>query len=121
MREAARDATARPDLGDKVHTATLHTILAWERLVAEQAGLAELRAAAREARLRALERHDALVDRFRAELAGRGITLHFAETPAQACELLTRLVSEVGRRVTKSKSMTSEEVGAERGARGCRR
>ncbi|MCU0691275.1 MAG: LUD domain-containing protein, partial [Polyangiaceae bacterium] len=34
-----------------------------------------------------------------------------AKTPAQACEHITRLVLDVGIRVTKSKSMTSEEVG----------
>ncbi|HQK20360.1 MAG TPA: LUD domain-containing protein, partial [Polyangiaceae bacterium] len=65
---------------------------------------------AREARLRALDHHDALLETFMRALKARGIGLSLAKTPTEACEIITDLVNATGKKVIKSKSMTSEEI-----------
>jgi len=111
MRSASRDKLADSTLGDKVHRATLHTLHNRARLVASIPEWGDLRQRAREARLRALDRHEELLDELTRQLDRRGIPLTVASTSAEACELITRLVLDAGGRVTKSKSMTSEEIG----------
>ncbi len=111
MREASRNKLRDPSLGNKVHKATLHTVQKRAELVATLPAFNDLRKRAREARLRALDRHNELLATFTQTLEARGIHVTIASTPADACSLITRLVMDAGGRVTKSKSMTSEEVG----------
>ena len=61
---------------------------------------------------RSLESLDAWLDRFEAEAVRRGATVLFAETRAEACELLVEICRRHGvRKAIKSKSMLSEEAG----------
>jgi L-lactate dehydrogenase complex protein LldF len=61
---------------------------------------------------RSLESLDAWLERFEAEAVRRGATVLFAETGAEACELLVEICRRHGvRKAIKSKSMLSEEAG----------
>ena len=111
IRDEAIKKLAEPGLGDKVHKATLHTVARRDELVAAIPEWQALRELGRRARLRALDEHDALLAQFTATMTARGITVTIAATAAEAARLITKLVTEVGTRVTKAKSMTSEEVG----------
>ncbi len=111
MREKSREKLADASLGDKVHKATLHTVRKRAELVAELPDWQDMRALARQARLRALDRHDELLRDLTRALEQRGVHVTVASSPAEACALISRLVMEAGGRVTKSKSMTSEEIG----------
>jgi len=61
---------------------------------------------------RSLDSMDAWLERFEAEAVRRGATVLFAETRAEACELLVEICRRHGvRKAIKSKSMLSEEAG----------
>ncbi len=110
MRDHTREKTTDRTLGDKVHRATLRTVNHRAELVAERPDWEALRARAREARMRALDDHARLLQSFSERLEARGVHLHLAATAEDAAQLVTRLVMQVGGRVTKGKSMTSEEI-----------
>jgi L-lactate dehydrogenase complex protein LldF len=110
MREASRQKLSDRALGDKVHRATLRTIEKRAHVVAEMPDWDALRSRARSMRLDALDRHEELLAELRSKLESRGVHVTVAETAEAAADLVTRLVLEAGGRVTKSKSMTSEEV-----------
>lgn len=111
FRKASQSKLAEAGLGDKVHKATLHTVQRRDRLVEQMPEWESLRERAREARMRALDRHDELLERFTRSTKARGVRLSLAKTPEEACETICNLVKEAGGRVTKSKSMTTEEIG----------
>jgi len=111
LRRRARAAVADRALGDKIHRATLRTMEKRAHLVAGIHGWEELRRRARALRLEALDRHDELLAAFRRALEARGATVTTVATGVQAAALVARLAGEAGRRVIKSKSMTSEEIG----------
>ena len=61
---------------------------------------------------RSLASLDAWLERFEAEAVRRGATVLFAETRAEACELLVEICRRHGvKKAIKSKSMLSEEAG----------
>lgn len=61
---------------------------------------------------RGLANLDAWIERFEAEAGARGATVLFAETGAEACELLVDICRRHGvKKAIKSKSMLSEEAG----------
>jgi L-lactate dehydrogenase complex protein LldF len=69
------------------------------------------RTAAAEARDRALNNLDTWIDRFEREATRRGATVLFAETGADVAELVNEICRRHGvKKVTKSKSMLSEEA-----------
>ena len=69
------------------------------------------RQAAIERRNRVLERLDVWIEMFERNARARGATVLYAETPAQASELVVEIARRHGvKRVTKSKSMVSEEM-----------
>jgi L-lactate dehydrogenase complex protein LldF len=71
-----------------------------------------LRAEGAAIRDRALANLDAWIERFESEASRRGATVLFAETRAEACELLLDVCRRHGlRKAIKSKSMLSEEAG----------
>src|SRR5258706_4858335 len=71
-----------------------------------------LRAEGAAIRDRSLASLDAWLERFEAEAVRRGATVFFAETRAEACELLIEICRRHGvRKAIKSKSMLSEEAG----------
>ena len=111
MRDAAREKLADPKLADKVHKATLHTLDGRAGLVAQMSDWESLRERGREARLRALDKHDALLGDFVRALKERGAHLTLAKTPEEASQHIGALVLEAGGKVIKSKSMTTEEIG----------
>lgn len=111
FREASREKLIEPGLGDKVHKATLHTVHNRARLVAEMPDWESLRERGREARLRALLHHDKVLEAFTRAVKERGIRITLAKTTDDACKVITELVMDAGGKVTKSKSMTSEEIG----------
>lgn len=66
-------------------------------------------------RNRALENLDVWIERFEREATARGATVLFAETPAEASRLVVEIAKKHGvRKVTKSKSMVSEEMALNR-------
>lgn len=69
------------------------------------------RQAAVERRNRALDRLDVWLEMFERNAQARGATVLFAETPAQASELVVKIAQQHDvKLVTKSKSMVSEEM-----------
>jgi L-lactate dehydrogenase complex protein LldF len=69
------------------------------------------RQAAIERRNRVLDRLDVWIEMFEDNARARGTTVLFAETPAQASELVVAIAKKHDvKRVTKSKSMVSEEM-----------
>jgi L-lactate dehydrogenase complex protein LldF len=111
FRDASRAKLDELGLGDKVHKATLHTVRRRDQLVGPMLDWESLRDRARDARMRALDRHEDLLASFSRALEARGVSISLAKTSEEACELIAQLVMEAGGKVTKSKSMTSEEVG----------
>ena len=111
FRDASRAKLAEPGLADKVHKATLHTVDKRDQLVADTPEWESLRLRGREARLRALDKHGELLASFIRTMKERGIRISLAKTSEEACETIVKLVMEAGGKVTKSKSMTSEEIG----------
>ena len=66
-------------------------------------------------RNRALDNLDVWIERFESEATARGATVLFAETPADASRLVVEIARKHGvRKVTKSKSMVSEEMALNR-------
>ena len=110
LREISREKLADRSLGDKVHRATLRTLEKRAHLVEEIPDWEELRDRARGLRLEAVERQQELLARFKEGMRQRGIRVTVVYSPQEACELICSLVTEVGKRVTKSKSMASEEI-----------
>ncbi|MBW2525860.1 MAG: LUD domain-containing protein [Deltaproteobacteria bacterium] len=110
LREVTRDKAADPRLGDKIHRATLHTVTQRRARVAALADWEERRDLASAARRRALDRHAELLTRLTEQLEARGVTVHHAATAAIAADTICGLVREVGTRVVKAKSMTTEEI-----------
>ncbi|MCL2822818.1 MAG: lactate utilization protein, partial [Polyangiaceae bacterium] len=119
FRHSSRTKLKEPTLADKVHRATLHTVNQRNQLVDTIPEWESLRTRAREARLRALDHHDALIESFIRVMKARGINVSLAKTPDEARNTITKLVAETmdakrgvpGPIVTKTKSMTSEEIG----------
>lgn len=63
----------------------------------------------------ALENLDVWIERFEREATARGATVLFAQTPAEASRLVVEIAKKHGvRKVTKSKSMVSEEMALNR-------
>ena len=82
----------------------------------------ELRRRGHAAKREALEDLAGSLTRFEKAFTKRGGLVHWAETAVEACEIIGRLIdSASGRRVIKSKSMVTEEIGlnAFLEARGC--
>lgn len=62
-------------------------------------------------RKHALAHLPALLERLETNLQARGVEVHWAETPDEACAIIHRIATEAGaQRVIKGKSMVSEEV-----------
>jgi L-lactate dehydrogenase complex protein LldF len=71
----------------------------------------EVRTHAAELRDKCLANLDAYLLEFEANAIRRGAVVHWAETAEEACEIIVRIAKENGvRKVTKSKSMVSEEI-----------
>ncbi len=69
------------------------------------------RARARRIKEKAIADLPALIDRFAAAVEGQGGQIHHAADAAEACDIIAGIATASGaRRVTKSKSMTSEEI-----------
>jgi L-lactate dehydrogenase complex protein LldF len=92
--------------------------LALKFVTARASAIAELddfeatREAAVELRNRALANLDAWLETFERNARARGATVLYAETHADAARLIVEIAQQHGvRKVTKSKSMVSEEVG----------
>ncbi|MEI7606324.1 MAG: lactate utilization protein B [Rhodospirillaceae bacterium] len=70
-----------------------------------------LRARGAEARVRALAKLPELLERLESRCTANGITVHWAETTAEANTIVLSILQEAGaRRVIKGKSMVSEEM-----------
>lgn len=83
--------------------------------IAELDDFEAIRAAAVERRDRALEDLDAWIEQFERTATARGATVLFAQSHAEAADLIIDIARRHGvRKVTKSKSMVSEEVGLNR-------
>ena len=85
--------------------------LARAKVIGELDDFEGTRTAAAEARDRALDNLDAWIERFEREATRRGSTVLFAETGADVAELVIEICRRHGvKKVTKSKSMLSEEA-----------
>jgi L-lactate dehydrogenase complex protein LldF len=83
--------------------------------IAELEDFEAIRAAASERRNRALENLDAWIEQFERAATARGATVLFAQSHAEAADLIVEIARRHGvKKVTKSKSMVSEEVGLNR-------
>ncbi|MBI5485805.1 MAG: LUD domain-containing protein [Deltaproteobacteria bacterium] len=111
FRRVAAAKVAEPELGDKVHRATVRTVEKRAHLVAEIPDWESLRRRARELRLDALDRREKLLDRLVRRLEERGASVTVAHSSEEACVAIVRLARHTGGEVIKSKSMASEEIG----------
>ncbi|HYS75983.1 MAG TPA: LUD domain-containing protein, partial [Burkholderiales bacterium] len=109
--EALADATLQANL--RKFQSTGFTALRAKAVAEFGAQLFEaLRGEGAAIRDRSLASLDAWLERFEAEAVRRGATVLFAETRAEACELLVETCRRHGvRKAIKSKSMLSEEAG----------
>jgi L-lactate dehydrogenase complex protein LldF len=72
---------------------------------------AQIRAAARAIKNRTLADLDTYLEQFERKVEEGGGTVHWARTPAEACEAVKRIIGSQPRQVLKGKSMVSEEIG----------
>ncbi len=80
--------------------------------VAEFGAFEPLREAGKEIRNRALADLDVYLERFEREATARGAVVHWAEDAAAACRIIADIARRNGvKKLVKSKSMVSEEVG----------
>ncbi|MBI5532598.1 MAG: LUD domain-containing protein [Deltaproteobacteria bacterium] len=110
MRDASREKLVDRSVGDKVHRATLRTLDKREHMVETIPDWEALRKRAREIRLEALDRHDELREELIGKLRERGVHVTVVQTVEDAQRTIASLVRQIGKRVTKSKSMASEEI-----------
>ena len=110
--EAAKDA-----LGDQALRGALKNAMGVfaGRRVAMKATMPdweELREAGRAVKEEALANLDGLLEEFERNVVANGGTVHWARTGEEACAIVAELARERGaRRMVKSKSMTTEEIG----------
>ena len=72
----------------------------------------QLRTAAKAVKEHTLANLGLYLERFEAAVKANGGQVHWARTPKEACDIVLRLCREAGaKRVTKGKSMVSEEIG----------
>lgn len=71
-----------------------------------------MRVAAREIKEHTLSHLDFYLERFETQVVANGGQVHWARTPQEACEIVTRICHEAkAKHVLKGKSMVAEEVG----------
>ncbi|MGI9304768.1 MAG: LutB/LldF family L-lactate oxidation iron-sulfur protein [Gammaproteobacteria bacterium] len=71
---------------------------------------AELRRTAKEIKEHTLAHLDFYLERFERQVQASGGHVHWARTAEEACEIVTRICGDAGKRVTKGKSMVGEEI-----------
>jgi L-lactate dehydrogenase complex protein LldF len=117
FRERANRALSDPVLQGALTNATGHFLDGKERVLAElpDLGLPDvetLRRRGRAIRERTIANLDRYLARLADEVQAAGGTVHWAKDAAEACRVVVEIASAHGaRRIAKSKSMLSEEIG----------
>ncbi len=113
LQQAVRRALANPALRAALDANAQRRRAAWQRARASlPAPWPEMQARARAARQRVLARWDDILHQFVARVQAHGTVVHRAANAAEAQEIVLFLARKHrARRVVKSKSMLSEEVG----------
>jgi L-lactate dehydrogenase complex protein LldF len=106
-RRALADSQLRHNLGNA--TRTIRTKRA--RVVAELPDWAELRDAGQAIKAEAMAHLDAYLEQLETNVTLRGGTVHWARDAAEACQIVTGLVTATGaREVVKVKSLVTDEI-----------
>lgn len=115
LRQRTAVAVDDPRLRDSLERAT-DTLGARQSSAYHQfADPERLRQAARAAKARVLGRLPEVLEQLAVQLENAGVVVHWATTDEEACDIVTRIATDHGvRRVVKSKSMLTEEVGLNR-------
>lgn len=108
MATQVSDSRLRANLAKATDSFTTRKAVAYAEFVDPDA----LRDSARAAKADVLARLDQVLDRLADELEAAGVLVHWARTDDEARDHVRRIVEDHGaRRVVKSKSMLSEEIG----------
>ena len=88
-----------------------HFSVSRKKSIARFGDFETLRETGRAIRDHAIEHLDTLLETFEKNVTARGGQVHWARTPAEACEIILTILREAGAKtVTKGKTMVSEEI-----------
>ncbi|HSB90088.1 MAG TPA: LutB/LldF family L-lactate oxidation iron-sulfur protein [Anaerolineales bacterium] len=112
FRERVRQAVGDANLQGALDRNAVRRRQGWEAAFAALPDAEAARREARRVRQATLENLDPLLAEFRRQSARNGVHVHDAATAAEACSLVVEIARRSGvRRVAKSKSILSEEIG----------
>lgn len=111
FRQTSADRVADPALADKLYAATTTSLDKMKHLAAENPDWESLRERARQIKRHTLTHLDEYLDSFVKTATANGAKVHWAHKAEDACKWVVDIAQEHGvKRVTKAKSMTSEEI-----------
>lgn len=109
---ASREKVTDRRLAIQLHVSTGNSLVKTASLIEQTPQWQALRAHARQVKLHTLTHLDEYVQRFAAAAERNGATVSWAATGEDACAQTLAIARQHGvRRITKAKSMTSEEIG----------
>ena len=107
----AKTALADAPLRASLRTAMDGLMAKRKAVLPDEHELQSLRTLCEHVRKRSLSRLPELLEQLEAKLTQLGVTVHWAETPAEACQIIDGIMDKHdGKLMVKGKSMVSEEV-----------
>ncbi len=111
FKQNAVGALADAPLRQSLRTAMDMLMTRRKAILSDEHELQALRTLCEHIRQRSLARLPELLEQLEANLTRLGVTVHWAETPDEACTIIHNIVTaHQGKRVVKGKSMVSEEI-----------
>ena len=111
FKQNAKDALSNKPLRKSLRTAMDMLMTKRKAVLSDEEELQLLRTLCEHIRQRSLSRLPDLLEQLEENLTRLGVKVHWAETPAEACEIIHGIVSaHNGKLMVKGKSMVSEEI-----------
>ena len=111
FKQNAKDALSDKPLRKSLRTAMDMLMTKRKAVLSDEEELQLLRTLCEHIRQRSLSRLPDLLEQLEDNLTRLGVKVHWAETPAEACEIIHGIVSaHNGKLMVKGKSMVSEEI-----------
>ena len=111
FKQNAKDALSDKPLRKSLRTAMDMLMTKRKAVLSDEEELQLLRTLCEHIRQRSLSRLPDLLEQLEENLTRLGVKVHWAETPAEACEIIHGIVSaHNGKLMVKGKSMVSEEI-----------
>lgn len=111
FKDNARSALADAPLRQSLRTAMDGLMAKRKAVLPDEHELQALRTLCEHIRQRSLSRLPELLEQLEANLTRLGVTVHWAETPTEACQIIDGIMDKHdGKLMVKGKSMVSEEV-----------